>query len=362
MIVTFPHLGPLSLALAQFFSYLKIPYLIPPDHGDAALEAGSKISPEEMCMPFKMMAGNLKSAYDAGADTAIMLSTCGPCRLGEYGQLLIEVLQKDGCDFKWVLLDSPADIGMTEFIRRFHFLTNGSDRGESTVINGFRLCMKMIQRMDSFRRKTAEIAGYLSEPCEAVKLLQETNEELRHCSAFSESFRVIKQAEKRLKKLKINDRSDPVKLLIVGEIYTSIEEEGNRRLEEKLMRLGCSVERHIDLSWWVRYSAKQVFLFKKRAPSHNVKEGIPCNVGGYARETAEMAMKSKGHDGIIKIMPSGCMPEIVAKAFCEELQNTQALRILHLIFDEMSGDAGYDTRIEAFVDMLERRKNVLAGD
>jgi len=33
-----------------------------------------------------------------------------------------------------------------------------------------------------------------------------------------------------------------------------------------------------------------------------------------------------------------------------------------LIVDEMTGEAGYITRIEAFIDMLERRKNnVLYG-
>ena len=61
-------------------------------------------------------------------------------------------------------------------------------------------------------------------------------------------------------------------------------------------------------------------------------------------------------------MPAGCMPEIVAKAFCEGIQDKQDNKILHLIYDEMKADAGYQTRIEAFVDMLERRKHVLAGN
>ena len=94
----------------------------------------------------------------------------------------------------------------------------------------------------------------------------------------------------------------------------------------------------------------------------SVKGGVPCNIGGYGRQTVSAILKSDSVDGIIKIMPSGCMPEIVTKALCEKLQSEKDLRILHLVYDEMSGDAGYQTRTAAFVDMLERRKHVLAGN
>ena len=86
------------------------------------------------------------------------------------------------------------------------------------------------------------------------------------------------------------------------------------------------------------------------------------NVGGYGRETAGRIMNDRWCDGVIKIMPAGCMPEIVTKAFCRSVEEKKDVKILHLIYDGLSSQAGYETRIEAFVDMLERKKNVLDGD
>jgi predicted nucleotide-binding protein (sugar kinase/HSP70/actin superfamily) len=58
----------------------------------------------------------------------------------------------------------------------------------------------------------------------------------------------------------------------------------------------------------------------------------------------------------------GCMPEIVAKAILPAISNDKDFPIMTLVVDEMTGEAGYVTRIEAFIDMLERRKkNVLYG-
>jgi len=149
----------------------------------------------------------------------------------------------------------------------------------------------------------------------------------------------------------------------VGEIYTSIEKEANCRLEEKLIKTGCSVKRHIDLTWWIKQTLLNSVMPENIRQIKNNSKGIVCGIGGYGRETSEkVAEEASSYDGIIKIMPAGCMPEIVTKAFCEKMQAGKGYRILHLIYDELDADTGYETRIEAFTDMLERRKNVLAGN
>ncbi len=362
MTVTFPHLGPLSLALAKFFSYMDVPYIIPLVHGDDALKKGAQISPEEMCIPFKLMVGNLMSAWEAGADTAVMIATCGPCRLGEYGQIMMEVLKKAGYEFQWVVLDSPSDIGCKAFVARFHSLTRVNRSGHLKLLYGIVQSARLIRKRDSLQRQVAEKAGYLEESYEAVRLLHETDDILQNCADFVECFKALKAAECRLSDLSIKKSAEPVKILVAGEIYTSIEKEGNRNMEELLMKLGCSVERHIDLSWWMNYSLEQALFPEKVRALWEKKNAIPCNVGGYGRETVQRILKDDGHDGVIKIMPAGCMPEIVTKSFCERDKRCNEQRILHLIYDEHSGTAGYETRIEAFVDMLERRKHVLAGN
>lgn len=47
---------------------------------------------------------------------------------------------------------------------------------------------------------------------------------------------------------------------------------------------------------------------------------------------------------------------IIAQSTFSELQMKYNIPIMTLILDEMTGEAGYMTRIEAFVDMLERKR------
>ena len=68
----------------------------------------------------------------------------------------------------------------------------------------------------------------------------------------------------------------------------------------------------------------------------------------------------RGFDGVIQIFPAGCMPEIVGRAVLNRVAEEENVRIMTLIYDEMSGEAGYLTRLEAFTDMLERRKSSLS--
>ena len=126
------------------------------------------------------------------------------------------------------------------------------------------------------------------------------------------------------------------------------------------MGMGCSIERHMTVSWWVKNTLKRLFIPQRRVYG-NRNSCFAYEIGGYAKDTVKKISSCDNADGVIKIMPAGCMPEIVTKAYCEKLQKEKDIRILNLIYDEMSGEAGYETRLEAFTDMLERRKHVLDG-
>lgn len=352
MIVTFPHLGSAATVLRLLLSYIDIPCVVPEANGERALLKGTELCSEEMCLPFKYMAGNLAEAYERGADTALMVATCGPCRLGEYGEILKIVLDNAGYTFDWILIDSP----LSAF--------DGCSRRK--LAGGALAALRLVGRIDGLRKKAAFSAGYVDEPAKIVRLLKETHEKLDNARTFREAFSVIRRAERELAYFPRNESADPLKILVVGEIYTSIESEASGRIVERLMMEGCCVKCHIDISWWIRHTLAYKVLPERITRYLVPEDSIRTNVGGYGRETAAKIMRDRWSDGIIKIMPAGCMPEIVTKAFCENLRlrekGFQSKPILHLIYDEMRGQAGYETRLEAFTDMLERRKNVLAGD
>ena len=49
------------------------------------------------------------------------------------------------------------------------------------------------------------------------------------------------------------------------------------------------------------------------------------------------------------------MPEIVADSILPQIRKDFNIPVMTLIVDEMTGEAGYMTRIDAFVDMLLRK-------
>jgi predicted nucleotide-binding protein (sugar kinase/HSP70/actin superfamily) len=68
----------------------------------------------------------------------------------------------------------------------------------------------------------------------------------------------------------------------------------------------------------------------------------------------------RGVNGVIHLAAFGCGPESMVGEFIEEQLRTAGVPFLHINLDEHSGEAGLATRLEAFVDMLTRRKK-LAG-
>ncbi len=87
-------------------------------------------------------------------------------------------------------------------------------------------------------------------------------------------------------------------------------------------------------------------------------------IGGHAVECIGEAVTASavGFDGAIQILPMGCMPEIVSKSILPTISKEMNFPVMSLVVDDMTGEAGYVTRIEAFLDLLERRRqNVLSG-
>lgn len=157
----------------------------------------------------------------------------------------------------------------------------------------------------------------------------------------------------------INSNREPIKIAIIGEIYTVIEPFSNLYIEEKLMDYGVSTKRRLTPSWWVKNTALVPTKLNSLDIKRGAKEYLSLKIGGHARECIGEAVlaQEEGFDGAIQIFPMGCMPEIVSKSILPKISKDKDFPIMSLVVDEMTGEAGYVTRIEAFVDLLERRRN-----
>ena len=81
-------------------------------------------------------------------------------------------------------------------------------------------------------------------------------------------------------------------------------------------------------------------------------------IGGETIETIGDTVYAAKHgvDGIIHLMPFSCMPEIVSQNILTRVSKEEDIPTMTLVLDEQTGKAGYQTRIEAFIDLVKRKK------
>lgn len=360
MTITFPHIGDAHLFGRIFFSEIGIDIITPHGNTIKGLERGSENSPDEICLPFKLMLSNLMEAYELGADTVIMPATMGPCRLGEYGELLKSILDKKGFPFQWILLDSPRDIGKRELLRRLAVVVSGSNKSLSGILHALFGTYKIVKRLERLEHKAHLTAGYETSRGECKKILSSCRKQLTGARSIHHALQIINHSFKCLDKVKKDETKNPLHLLLTGEIFSMIEPFANHHIEGLLMDMGVNFEKRVTLGWWIKRTVINPFQIKKLFTPRN--QYLSYSIGGYAKETVEEGIlcSRKGYDGIIQLFPVGCMPEIVAKAVFSKMMKEQKLSILTVIYDEMGGEAGYITRIEAFIDMLSRKKRMEA--
>ena len=219
--------------------------------------------------------------------------------------------------------------------------------------------------IDEIERKARYKVGFEINKGECKSILNRCKSEALDCKTDIEMLKHFKKYMDIINNVGINLDKKPIKIAIIGEIYTILEPFSNLYIEDKLMDYGVSTYRGLTPSWWIKdavLSPLKLNSLKLRSAS---KEYLPLYIGGHARECIGEAIlaKKKGFDGAIQLYPVGCMPEIVSHAILPNISKDKDFPIMTLILDEMTGEAGFVTRLEAFLDLIERKsEDVLFGN
>ena len=154
----------------------------------------------------------------------------------------------------------------------------------------------------------------------------------------------------------------PLKVGVVGELYAVIEPEINLHILQKLNDLGVVSYTPISFTRWIDLG-RRMNIFKRKHHQIAIKKAKPYlkyPLGGKARESIGSAImfKEEGWDGMVHLYPFTCMPEIISRSILPEISRKYDLPILSLVLDEHTGEAGLMTRLEAFVDLMDRKRTI----
>lgn len=316
MKITAPHLGNVYLSAKALFDGLGIEYIMPPFCNSKALEIGSLNSPEEMCLPYKIMVGNYMQAIEKGANTVILPGSCGPCRFGEYCELQMNLMKRLGHDLEFIVLDFPQDIGIKELTNRVKRISDKSNKSKRQKIKALLDAIKVVNLIDYIEEKAYYLGGYEKKRGTCKSILESCKKQALDSKNPQEMISILKKYKKDIDKVEVDRSKDPIKISIIGEIYTVIEPFSNLYLQDKLMDYGVSTRRGLTLSWWVKNGVLSPTGLNSIDIKKGAKEYLNLGIGGHARECIGEAVLAdeEGFDGAIQIFPMGCMPEIVSKA------------------------------------------------
>jgi predicted nucleotide-binding protein (sugar kinase/HSP70/actin superfamily) len=357
MKVTFPHLGNEYVAAKVMFQELGVDIAIPPQCGPDTINIGAQYSPESICLPMKINIGNIKQAIKEGADTVVFPGSCGPCRFGYYTILVKEILKDMGHDIDIILIDYPQGDYKTLFARVKKLTQNSSSY---KLFQAGRKSLRTLNQVD----KLAEVVRYKRPRQKEIGLVDyyydKFHEEVRKTFGYQETWDLISRTQKTIMDIEEDPHRELLKVGIIGEIYTIIEPFANLNIERKLGEMGIEIEKSLELSKWLKEHVilKPFKLTSLERIAQNAKPYLKTMIGGHAMETIGYAVDyaKKGFDGLIQVYPLNCMPEIVAQSILPHVEQDYNIPYLCLIVDEMTGEAGFNTRLEAFIDLLRRRK------
>lgn len=357
MKVTYPHLGSLSIAMHGLLEDLGLDVQAPPPITKRTINLGVRHSPEFACFPLKINMGNFIEALEAGADTIVMAGGTGPCRFGYYAQVQREILRDLGYNFEMIVLEPPQG-QMSELVDKVKELCG--DKSWPEVMRALHTAWRRIKAMDQLHALSLKIRPRELEKGSTTKAYKEALQPIASARSNAQIEEALRLGTETVKAVPCNFQKNVLRIGLVGEIYMILEPYANLHIENVLGEMGVEVERSIYISHWIKEHLVLSSLGLKGSKKIKKAAAPYLNhfVGGHGWESVgdTVLYARKGFDGVVHILPFTCTPEIVAQSILPTVSREQGIPVISFSLDEQAGEAGFITRLEAFLDLLSQRR------
>jgi len=310
-----------------------------------------------VCSPYKIILGNFIEALELGADTLLFIEGNGLCRLGYYARLLEPTLRDLGYSFRMITtrLFERRILGVPDFLRLF-----APDVSLRRMLWAIRLAMAKVNALDNVEQQVQRVRAREVARGMADQVWAQAVKAIDAAASLEAVQKATEEYIARLDRIPQDQVRQPVKIGIIGEFYVVLEPFSNLDVEKELGRLGAEVHRTIMLSNWTWHSLFLSALgFSHHQRVHQAALpylGRDVSGDGWESIGETVIHGSADFDGMVHLAPFTCMPEVVAQNLLAEVSHDYQIPVLTLTCDEQMGRAGLITRLEAFVDLLRRRR------
>lgn len=348
--ISFPHMGNYYIVAKYLFEHiLDAEIIMPPKITSKTIEIGSKHSPDFVCTPFKYTLGTMIESLENGAD--VLFQAGGGCRYGYYSELQEEILKELGYEFTYINFVSE---GKNDLKKIYHYLKQIDPNFK--IRKGFYylfIASKMVKYMDKIDDYIRLNIGFETKKNSFQNLNQKMLKEFSKARGYFHLRRIYHKYKKKFRKIEIQKPKHPLRVGIIGELYTLMEPFSNYYLEIEMARYGIEIKRYTNVHYLLFEKGKKIKKYLKYA-----KEYIHYKMGSDAADNIARTkyLCRQKYDGIIHIKSSFCTPEIGAMPIINKICKEYDMPIIFFSFDSNTSEVGIKTRCEAFYDMIEMRK------
>lgn len=323
--------------------------ILPPPLTKRTEELGAKNSPDFVCTPFKTTLGSMIEALEAGADTILMVY--GICRLNYYGELQEQILRDMGFEFTFINLSEYNTGAKRDFLRAAKAVNPRVNMAKLT--KAFADAVIMTEHLDDITARYYQSCGFdAGHTC--PKIYRAFLAELYAARSLGDIERAYLTARLALANVPLTKPASPLRVGIIGEFYTVMDAFSNLEIEQKLADMGVEVHRRMNISnSMLRPGGKNHQIQIKERSVYSMGANSTTDIW-QAQTFAEM-----GFDGLIHIKSANCTPEVDIMPVLANLSQDYKIPVLYLTYDSQTSDVGLMTRLEAFYDMIQIRKEAV---
>lgn len=356
MKVTFPYMDNIYIPLRGILVNLGCEVVIPPKPNPRITEIGARLSPEMMCIPFKITLGNLIKALDMGADTIVHVGGSWSCRFGYYSRLHQNILHDLGYKFRALVLRRDNLPFIYQMIHKLN--QERTSRALSAIFRAFLCGWYKSNLLELAEAKARRLRAYELEKGNADRLLNSYLPLIDQTFSLTELVSIRKRLVGDFSRLPVDFSLKPLRIKIVGEAYCVVEPFINFNLIVRLGRMGILIEPFLTAHRWLGFHSLRLGKNQLKAIRKFSQPYWRYCVGGEDENSIghTILAAKQGFDGVIHLHPFACMPETVVQPVLAKISQEYNIPLLSISLDEHTQEVSFYNRVEAFVALLERRR------
>jgi len=349
------------IAMRAMFNFFGKEFGDLPKLDEEMLKWGEAKSPEYACLPFKMYVGFIRECAKRGINDSFMYGSRGmrACRYRDLLEGAQKLVRDDGYpDFTFHYW---GGYGTKSAVSSLKEVMDGPSLPK--MIRGLAVYVSTLQVADAVNDLANEMR-----PREVVdgvvdKWLDGWNKELEQVKKRRTPWKILVKAKKDAKKIKLDKKKKLVSVALVGDLFKIHEPIFHFDSIRKLNKLGAIVKQPQPFSLLFigtsRLPSRGKYLKKFKKYQEKSKKYLKSIPGSYLDVGIGEAMEQleNGAKGIIHFQSFGCMPDIMSKPILDRIAKDYGVPIIHYMRDTHAQDTAYQTRLEAFVDMIKRKEN-----